>query len=131
MSEKTFAQTVREKYGDTTELFAVRLGVIKSTVEKWEDGRTPTMLHKTMLEYADKYDMALVSKAPDEFVALNASGKIEYLMRAYGDHLPSLAQRLRLDYDALYRWKNNNNLTASAERYLCEAATHIDRFARF
>ena len=131
MSEKTFAQKVREKYGDTVDIFAVRLGVSKSTVNSWERGVTPHCLHATMLEYANKYEFNIHVSPPEDFVALSASGKIEYLMHTYGDRLTTLAYRLRLDYDALYRWKNNNKLTPSAERYLSEAATHVDRFTKF
>lgn len=131
MSEKTFAQKVREKYKDSVDIFAVRMGVSKTTINAWENGSIPHVLHSTMLEYAYKYDFDIHVSPPEDYVGLDASGKIEYLMRAYGDRLTTLAQRLRLDYDALYRWKNNNRLTPSADRYLAEAATHIDRFTKF
>lgn len=131
MSEKTFAQKVREKYGDSVDVFAARLGVSKATVIAWEEGRVPHVLHKTMLEYANKYELSIKVNVPEEFLGLDASGKIEYLMRSYGDRLPGLAQRIRIDYNTLFRWKLKNNITPSAERYLCEAVTYVDRFTKF
>lgn len=126
--EKTFAQTVREKYGDTLEEFAFRLCVVPKTVERWESGKKPTTLHKALLNYADKHDLKLKHDAPEWFVMLTPEKKIEWVCRTVDCTVVELALKLGVDDNSIRRWISTNKISNVGERLICEFAVHPENF---
>lgn len=128
INKVTFAQRTREKYGDTVEQFAFRLCASVKTVEGWEKGKTPGQIHASLLNYAYKYELTLKHDAPEEFVKMNATQQINYLMKYYGESINSVATRLGLASYTLMRWKATHKISPSAQRLLYEAAAHPNNF---
>ena len=131
MKNENIARKVRDKYGDSVEEFAFRLGVAPATIMKWELGFKLNSLHSSILEYAYKYDMSMKHEAPDFFDKFSARYKIDYLMDYYCCSVDALAIRLRIDKLSLRRWKTTNSLSACAKRFLCEVVAHPERFTLF
>lgn len=129
--QKSFAQKVREKYHDTQEEFAFRLGVARVTVSGWETSNSATKLHVAMLNYANRYELPIKHTAPEEFVSLSVSDQIDRLMQYFSCNIGGLAARLHLDEATVRRWKFKNKMSSSAQRYLYEVASHPERFALF
>lgn len=130
-NQKSFAQQVREKYGDTVREFSFRLGVSEYTINKWEKNSPTTTLHTALLEYANTYEMSMKPEPPAHFVQLPPAKKIEWLMRYFGCGIDALAARLRIDKSTVRDWKRKNRLSSPAKRYLDEMATHPENFMLF
>ena len=84
-----------------------------------------------MLEYANIYEFPMKHSAPKEFVKLNPSEQMDWLMRYYNCSVSGLAARLHLDESSIRRWKNKNTISNSAQKYLYEVASHPERFNLF
>lgn len=126
--QKTFAQTVREKYGDSLEEFAFRMCVSRSTVKKWEDGKKPGALHMALLLYANEHELAMKPEAPEWFRKLDATGKMKCICGMLRYTIGEIAIRLKVEPTTAFRWKRDNKMARPAERLVCEYFVHPDKF---
>lgn len=132
MSKKiTFAQQVREKYGDTVSEFAFRLGVTEKTITNWERGDAPPSTGTAILEYAYKYDYEMKSGISESFANLSLNEQLQYLMDLFDCNLDGLAVRMRIDKFTLRGWITRNSVTTANQRYIYEVALHPARFRLF
>lgn len=127
----TFAQSVREKYGDTVPEFAFRIGVTEKTITNWERGDEPPTTSVAILEYANKYDYEMKSGISESFANLTLVEQLEYLMDLFSCNLDALAVRMRIDKYTLRGWVNRDRVTAANQRYIYEVALHPERFNLF
>lgn len=132
MSNKmTFAQQVREKYGDTKAEFAFRLGVTEKTITNWERGDVPPSTGVAILEYAYKYGYEMKSGIGESFANLTLNEQLQYLMDLFNCNLDGLAVRMRIDKFTLRGWITRNSVTTANQRYIYEVALHPERFRLF
>lgn len=131
MKDKPFALKVREKYGDTVEEFALRMGVHPITVSSWEAGVTPQPQVLAILSYAYAYDMPIKTDAADVFQNMSAPELVEHLMRMFDDTISGLAARLGLSKAQLVRITKRTNVNKSTKRLLLEAVAHPDNFLKY
>lgn len=126
--EKTFAQIVREKYGDTVEQFAFRIGATPVSVKNWENGQEPTCIARSLMNLAYQHDLPIKSEVSDEIAALPISELVEKLRHNFGDTKKKFAQRIGVNYDAMMRWRNRNEKSGCGLRLLYEVAAHPEYF---
>lgn len=131
MEDKTFAQKVREKYGDSVEEFALRIGVRAVTITSWESGVTPQPQVLALLSYANNYHMGMKSDASEEHQNMSVPQLVKCLMRLYNDTEAGLAIRLGLNKAQIMRLLGRSNVNKSTKRLLLEAATHHERFMAY
>lgn len=131
MEDKTFAQKVREKYGDSVEEFALRLGVRSVTVLSWESGVTPQPQVLALLTYANEYDLPLKDDASEEHKNMSAPDLVAYLMKYYDDTPTALGIRLGLSRYQIVRLMGRDRVNKSTKRLLLEAATHPENFMKY
>lgn len=128
MNNKSFAQTVREKYGDTVNEFAFRLCAVPATVESWEKGGTPQIQSLSLLTYAYKYDLSIKPEVDPKFIDMDARELIAHLMDYFDDSETGLAIRLSLSTERLSRILNRNTISNTTKRLLLEAVAHPENF---
>ena len=126
--QKTFAQLVREDYGDTIEQFAQRLNTAPATVAGWEAGQEMQEHARALLDYAVEYPLTLHSRISDEFAKLSPREQIQLLMKNFGDTQKAFAQRIGVSEYNISRWKRLNILSPIAQRYIYEVAVYPERF---
>lgn len=131
MKHKPFALKVREKYGDTIEEFALRMGVHPITVSSWEAGVTPQTQVLALLNYANEYDMPIKTEACDEFQNMEVDKLVEYLMRMFDDTESGLALRLGLSKAQIVRITRRTSVNKSTKRLLLEAVAHPENFLKY
>lgn len=131
MRDKPFARKVREKYGDSVEEFALRMGVHPVTVSSWEAGVTPQPQVLALLSYANEYDMPIKMEADVEFQLMDVSKLIKYLMTTFEDTEAGLAVRLGLSKAQVVRITRRTSVNKSTRRLLLEAVAHPDRFMKY
>lgn len=128
MTNKSFAQTVREKYGDTVNEFAFRLWAVPTTVESWEKGGTPQIQSLALLTYAYNHDLAIKPDVDPKFLDMDARELIAYLMDYFDDSETGLAMRLSLSTERLSRILTRNTISNTTKRLLIEAVVHPENF---
>ena len=126
--QKTFAQLVREDYGDTIEQFAQRLNTAPATVAGWEAGQEMQEHARALLDYAVEYPLTLHSRISDEFAKLSPREQIQLLMKNFGDTQKAFAPRIGVSEYNISRWKRLNILSPIAQRYIYEVAVYPERF---
>ena len=131
MRDKPFARKVREKYGDSVEEFALRMGVHPVTVSAWETGVTPQPQVLALLSYANEYDMPIKVEADVTLQEMNVSKLIKYLMNMFEDTESGLAVRLGISKAQVIRISRRTSVNKSTKRLLLEAATHPERFMKY
>ena len=127
-TSKTFAQTVREDYGDTVEQFAQRLNTAASTVEGWEAGQEMQETAEALLKYANAYPLAIHPRISDEFAKLDIRSQLKLLMANFGDSQRAFAVRIGLSAYNISRWMCQNIISPIAQRYIYEVAVYPERF---
>lgn len=127
-TKKTFAQQVREKYGDTVEQFAFRIGASPETVKKWESGAPLQCTARAILFVAHKHDLPLKPEVSAEFLALTPAQQVEKLRAGFGDTKLAFAQRIGVTQNAIHRWTNQGEMSPIGQRLLLEVAEHPERF---
>lgn len=125
---KSFAQTVREQYGDDINEFAFRMSANPVTVEKWENGSPLQGTAKSLLKYASQYELTMKPEVNAEFQAMSTSDQVTWLMNAFGDNKKKLAARLGVSEIVMIRWSLKGNISNTGQRLLFEAAAHPERF---
>lgn len=128
MENKTFAQQVREKYGDTVEQFAFRIGATPETVKKWEDGAPLQCTARAILFVAHKHYLPLKPEVSAEFLALTPAEQVEKLRAGFGDTKLAFAQRIGVTQNTVHRWTNQGEMSNIGQRLLLEVAEHPERF---
>lgn len=131
MKDKPFAQQVREKYGDSVEEFALRMGVHTVTVSAWESGVTPQSQVLALLIYANEYDMPIRAEAGVEFQNMTMNQLIKYLKSVFDDTDAGLAVRLGLSKHQVSRISRRPSVNKSTKRLILEAVAHPDRFMKY
>lgn len=131
MENKTFAQKVREKYGDTIEEFALRLGVQPTTVRSWEEGFTPQSQVLALLIYANSYNLPFKSDADEKYQKMNVRDLIHHLMATFNDNETELAMRLCLSRSQIVRITRRTSVNKSTKRLLLEAVAHPENFTQY
>lgn len=124
----TYAQKVRESYGDSVEVFARRMCVLPQTVEGWENGVKPQATALALLRYAEQWPIALEPRISPEFAELPLAKQLEKLAQNFGDNQKQFARRIGLMEYNLILWKNKGTISDCAQRYLYEVAMHPERF---
>ena len=127
-TSKTFAQQVREDYGDTVEQFAQRLNTAQATVEGWEAGQKPQETAEALLKYACEYPLATHPRISEDFAKLSPSAQITMLMKNFGDTQKAFAKRVGLSEYNIGRWVRLNIMSPIAQRYIYEVAIYPERF---
>ena len=126
---KTYAQQVRESYGDTVDQFAQRLNVLPQTVNGWESGTQPQATALALLKYAEQYPLTLECRISPDFEDLSIHAQISLLMKNFGDKMQKhFANRIDIPDWNITQWIKNNSMSAHAKRYLYEVAIHPERF---
>lgn len=126
---KTYAQQVRESYGDTVDRFAQRLNVLPQTVTGWESGVKPQATALALLKYAERYPLTLEVRIDPAFEKLSILKQIDLLMQNFGDKMQKhFAARIDIPDWNITQWIKNDAMAAHAKRYLYEVAIHPDRF---
>lgn len=128
MNNKSFAQTVREKYGDTVNEFAFRLWAVPTTVESWEKGGTPQIQSLALLTYAYKYELAIKPEVDSKYLDMTPRELVDYLMEYFDDTENGLATRLSLSTERLSRILKRNTISNTTKRLLLEAVAHPENF---
>ena len=127
-TSKTFAQQVREDYGDTVEQFAQRLNTAPATVEGWEAGQEPQETAQALLKYANEYPLTIEPRISSEFAELDIRAQLSLLMKNFGDTQKAFAERIDLSAYNISRWMRLNIISPIAQRYIYEVAIHPERF---
>jgi transcriptional regulator with XRE-family HTH domain len=125
---KTFAQQIRESYGDTVEQFAQRLNTAASTVEGWEAGQELQETAEALLKYANEYPLAIHPRISDDFAKLDIRAQLKLLMKNFGDSQRAFADRIGLSAYNISRWMRLNIISSIAQRYIYEVAVYPERF---
>lgn len=125
---KTFAQQIRESYGDTVEQFAQRLNTAASTVEGWEAGQELQETAEALLKYANEYPLAIHPRISDDFAKLDIRSQLKLLMKNFGDSQRAFAERIGLSAYNISRWMRLNIISSIAQRYIYEVAVYPERF---
>ena len=131
MKDKPFALRVREKYGDSVEEFALRMGVHPVTVSAWEEGVTPQSQVLALLSYANEYDMPIKVEVGVEFQLMDVAQLIKYLMSTFEDTESGLAVRLGMSKAQVVRITRRTSVNKSTRRLLLEAVAHPERFMKY
>lgn len=127
-TSKTFAQLVRENYGDTVEQFAQRLNTAPATVEGWEAGQELQETAQALLNYANEYSLALHPRVSEDFAKLDIRHQLKLLMDNFGDSQRAFAERISLSPYNINRWMRLNIISPIAQRYIYEVAVYPERF---
>lgn len=125
---KTFAQQVREDYGDTIGVFAMRLNTNPATVEGWEAGQEPQEAARVLLNYANKHNLAHEPRIRDDFAKLSIREQLLLLMGNFGDTQKTFAHRIGLSEYNIGNWMRQNSISPIAQRYIYEVAMYPERF---
>lgn len=125
---KTFAQQIRESYGDTVEQFAQRLNTAASTVDGWEAGQELQETAEALLKYANEYPLAIHPRISDDFAKLDIRSQLKLLMKNFGDSQRAFAERIGLSAYNISRWMRLNIISSIAQRYIYEVAVYPERF---
>ena len=131
MIHKTFARKVREKYGDTIDEFALRLGVHTKTVSSWEIGVAPQPQVMALLVYAYEHDLALKSDADQKYQDMDLDKLINHLMEQFDDTEQGLALRLGLTKTQILRLQKRTSVNKSTKRLILEAVVHPENFMKY
>ena len=107
-TKESLCAQVREKYGDTQQEFAVRLGVTIDTIKRWEAKSTPgkTVGHALLLAAQKGTLPATPPRFSEEVEAMNEQEIIELLLRGYGDTVFRFARRIGVSYTTVQNWKS-------------------------
>lgn len=125
---KTFAQLVREKYGDTVEQFAFRIGAMPETVKRWESGAHLQCTARALLNVAYRYDLSMKPDVSAEFLALTPAEQVEKLRAGFGDTKLAFAKRIGVTQNTIQRWTRHGEMSNIGQRLLLEVAVHPERF---
>lgn len=127
-TSKTYAQQIRESYGDTVEQFAQRLNTTVVTVERWEAGQELQETAEALLKYANEYPLAIYPRISDDFAKLDIRSQLTLLMKNFNDSQRSFAERVGLSAYNINRWMQLNIISPIAQRYIYEVAMYPERF---
>lgn len=131
MENKTFAQKVREKYGDTVEEFALRMRATPETVKVWERGGEPQNQAMALLLYANVYNLSQKTNVDNRFYAMSPCQLIQYLMDYFDDSFQGLALRLNLPVNAIKRLIYEQRVSEITKRLFLEAIEHPENFMKY
>lgn len=127
-TKKTFAQQVRDKYGDTVEQFAFRIGTTPETIKRWESGTPLQCTARAILFVAHKHNLPLKPEVSAEFLGLTPAEQVEKLRAGFGDTKLAFAQRIGVTQDTINRWTKHGEMSNIGQRLLLEVAEHPERF---
>ncbi len=131
MKHKTFARKVREKYGDSIDEFALRMGTHVITVSSWEVGAVPQPQVMALLTYAYEYDLSIKADVDEKYLDMDARKLVVHLMKYFDDTEQGLALRLGLTKSQVIRLKNCSSVNKSTKRLLLEAVAHPENFMKY
>lgn len=126
----TYAEQVRNKYGDNKVLFAMRIWATETTIKRWEAGKPVPPLGMAILRLADSHTLDLKPNAPEDYAKLPAREKLEYLRAIYGDNWSQFGSRIGLDYSVVSRWRRTGKISNMGQRLLEEVASRPEIFKK-
>ena len=127
-TKKTFAQIVREKYGDTRAQFARRIGAQSRTVKSWEQGQPLQSHARALLNVAWNNDVSLEIEVSPEFSQLTLKDKVLTLCKNFGDKKRSFAQRIGVNELVIHGWTVKGKESTIGHRLLDLVASHPEWF---
>lgn len=120
---------IREKYCDSIERFCLRLCASKPSVIDWEHGVSkPHGAAKTLLEYAEQYDLTIEPEFNDNFAELTPHEQLKSVMEQYGDSPLRFSVRTGACYAAVDKWLKGSNIGNMAKRLIQEMYVYPERF---
>lgn len=129
IKKKTFAQLVREKYGDNISQFADRLNTSRASVVKWEKGVPAQCNARALLDYAWNHDLPMLPEVNYEFAQLPVPEMIKQLRANFGDTQKQFAARIGVTDNLICRLNKGKSPAGTTRRLLLEVAAHPERFA--
>jgi DNA-binding transcriptional regulator YiaG len=122
---------IREKYGDSVERFCLRLRASKPSVIYWEKGISePHGAAKTLIEYAEQYDLSIEPEFTDDFAKLTPHEQLKSVMEQYGDDPMRFSVRIGACNAAVTKWLNGRNIGNMTKRLIQEMHIYPERFTK-
>ena len=122
---------IREKYGDSVERFCLRLRSSKPSVIDWEHGTSkPHGAAKTLIEYAEQYNLSIEPEFSDDFAELTPHEQLKSVMEQYGDCPMRFSVRIGACNSIVTKWLSGANIGNMAKRLIQEMHIYPERFEK-